>query len=229
MEPIPCRRSHPACGNARPSSPEPRSSARPADCSPSAATAARACATSPRRPGCRSQTVYDSIGSKQAIVARLNDLIDAEADIAAIAGAAVASTDPMDRGGAGPDRPVDPRALRRHHPCPRHRRGCRARPRRGARRGPSPPRRGARRIVGRLRSRCARPVGRLRGRRRHHRQLCRRCASPCCCVTPRLVARPHRGLGRGHQPRCCSAAAERDGPASNRVCWSAHGRNPACG
>ena len=40
------------------------------------------------------QTVYDSIGSKQALVARLNDLIDAEAGIAAIAGAAARSGDP---------------------------------------------------------------------------------------------------------------------------------------
>ena len=40
------------------------------------------------------QTVYDSIGSKQALVARLNDLIDAEAGIAAIASAAARSGDP---------------------------------------------------------------------------------------------------------------------------------------
>jgi AcrR family transcriptional regulator len=40
------------------------------------------------------QTVYDSIGSKQALVARLNDLIDVEAGIAAIAGAAARSGDP---------------------------------------------------------------------------------------------------------------------------------------
>ncbi len=40
------------------------------------------------------QTVYDSIGSKQALVARLNDLIDAEAGIAAIARAAAQSADP---------------------------------------------------------------------------------------------------------------------------------------
>ncbi len=44
--------------------------------------------------GVSAQTVYDSIGSKQAIVARLNDLIDAEADIAAIVGAAAGSDDP---------------------------------------------------------------------------------------------------------------------------------------
>jgi AcrR family transcriptional regulator len=40
------------------------------------------------------QTVYDSIGSKQLLVARLNDLIDTEAGIGAIAGAAAQSTDP---------------------------------------------------------------------------------------------------------------------------------------
>jgi AcrR family transcriptional regulator len=45
--------------------------------------------------GVSAQTVYDSIGSKQAIVARLNDLIDAEADIAAIVGAAAGSDDPQ--------------------------------------------------------------------------------------------------------------------------------------
>src|SRR3954466_4535305 len=39
------------------------------------------------------QTVYDSIGSKQALVARLNDLIDSEAGIGAIAGAAAQSSD----------------------------------------------------------------------------------------------------------------------------------------
>ena len=44
--------------------------------------------------GVSAQTVYDSIGSKQALVARLNDLIDAEAGIAAIVGAAMRSGDP---------------------------------------------------------------------------------------------------------------------------------------
>jgi AcrR family transcriptional regulator len=44
--------------------------------------------------GVSAQTVYDSIGSKQAIVMRLNDLIDAEAGIAAIVGAAMRSGDP---------------------------------------------------------------------------------------------------------------------------------------
>jgi AcrR family transcriptional regulator len=39
------------------------------------------------------QTVYDSIGSKQALVARLNDLIDTEAGIGAIASAAAQSDD----------------------------------------------------------------------------------------------------------------------------------------
>ncbi len=42
------------------------------------------------------QTVYDSIGSKQALVAKLNDLIDAEAGVAAIAAAAAQSSDPCD-------------------------------------------------------------------------------------------------------------------------------------
>src|SRR3954468_20558828 len=39
------------------------------------------------------QTVYDSIGSKQALVARLNDLIDAEAGIGELARAAAQSGD----------------------------------------------------------------------------------------------------------------------------------------
>ena len=45
--------------------------------------------------GVSAQTVYDSIGSKQELVARLNDLIDAEAGIAEIAMAASQSTDPL--------------------------------------------------------------------------------------------------------------------------------------
>src|SRR6187431_892990 len=45
--------------------------------------------------GVSAQTVYDSIGSKQAIVARLNDLIDDEADVATIARTAAQSGDPM--------------------------------------------------------------------------------------------------------------------------------------
>ena len=42
------------------------------------------------------QTVYDSVGSKQALVSRLNDLIDSEAGIAAIARAAAESDDPRE-------------------------------------------------------------------------------------------------------------------------------------
>ena len=37
--------------------------------------------------GVSAQTVYDSVGSKQQLVAQLNDLIDAEAGIGAIVGA----------------------------------------------------------------------------------------------------------------------------------------------
>ena len=44
--------------------------------------------------GVSAQTVYDSVGSKQALVSRLNDLIDAEAGVAAIARAALGSDDP---------------------------------------------------------------------------------------------------------------------------------------
>ena len=46
--------------------------------------------------GVSSQTVYDSVGSKQALVARLNDLIDTEAGIPTIAVEAVASTEPRE-------------------------------------------------------------------------------------------------------------------------------------
>ena len=44
--------------------------------------------------GVSAQTVYDSVGSKQTLVARLNDLIDAEAGIGALARAAGESEDP---------------------------------------------------------------------------------------------------------------------------------------
>lgn len=46
--------------------------------------------------GVSAQTVYDSVGSKQELVARLNDLIDSEAGVAAIAAAAAESDDPAD-------------------------------------------------------------------------------------------------------------------------------------
>src|SRR5580765_5906726 len=45
------------------------------------------------------QTVYDSIGSKQAIVVRLNDLIDAESGVGPIVSAAVKSEDPAELAG----------------------------------------------------------------------------------------------------------------------------------
>ena len=46
--------------------------------------------------GVSAQTVYDSVGSKQALVSSLNDLIDAEAGIAALARAAAESDDPRE-------------------------------------------------------------------------------------------------------------------------------------
>src|SRR3954449_438495 len=46
--------------------------------------------------GVSPQTVYDSIGSKQALVARLNDAIDSEAGIAEIAMQSARSRDPME-------------------------------------------------------------------------------------------------------------------------------------
>ena len=42
------------------------------------------------------QTVYDSIGSKQALVLRLNDLIDEEAHVLEIASVAASSSDPVE-------------------------------------------------------------------------------------------------------------------------------------
>ncbi len=46
--------------------------------------------------GVSAQTVYDSVGSKQALVARLNDVIDVEAGIPAIAGSLAGSSDPTE-------------------------------------------------------------------------------------------------------------------------------------
>ena len=46
--------------------------------------------------GVSPQTVYDSVGSKRALVSRLNDLIDTEAGVAAIVRAAVESDDPQE-------------------------------------------------------------------------------------------------------------------------------------
>jgi AcrR family transcriptional regulator len=47
-----------------------------------------------RTAGVSAQTVYDSIGTKQELVARLNDLIDSEAGVVALARAAAQSHDP---------------------------------------------------------------------------------------------------------------------------------------
>jgi AcrR family transcriptional regulator len=49
-----------------------------------------------RAAGVSAQTVYDSVGSKQELVLRLNDLIDAEAGVAAIVRAAAESEDPRE-------------------------------------------------------------------------------------------------------------------------------------
>ena len=46
--------------------------------------------------GVSPQTVYDSVGSKQALVSRLNDLIDAEAGVADIVRGAAESGDPWE-------------------------------------------------------------------------------------------------------------------------------------
>jgi len=47
-----------------------------------------------RAAGVSAQTVYDSIGSKRALVARLNDVIDVEAGVADIARRAAEASDP---------------------------------------------------------------------------------------------------------------------------------------
>ena len=54
--------------------------------------------------GVSAQTVYDSVGSKQALVARLNDLIDEEAGIGAIVAASMTAGDARPRRGR-PRRP----------------------------------------------------------------------------------------------------------------------------
>jgi AcrR family transcriptional regulator len=46
--------------------------------------------------GVSAQTVYDSVGSKQALVSQLNDLIDIEAEIPALGRAAAESDDPWE-------------------------------------------------------------------------------------------------------------------------------------
>src|SRR4051812_47532826 len=46
--------------------------------------------------GVSAQTVYDSVGPKQALVARLNDVIDDEAGIPGIASAVARSSDPAE-------------------------------------------------------------------------------------------------------------------------------------
>ena len=85
--------------------------------------------------GVSAQTVYDSIGSKQAVVASLNDLIDAEAGIGAIAVAAAASwirsrwpaCPPKSRGRWS--------SMRGHRLCACHRSSRRTRARGGPREG----------------------------------------------------------------------------------------------
>jgi AcrR family transcriptional regulator len=46
--------------------------------------------------GVSAQTVYDSVGPKQVLVSRLNDLVDAEAGIAALGAAGSEATDPTE-------------------------------------------------------------------------------------------------------------------------------------
>ena len=68
-----------------------------------------------RAAGVSAQTVYDSIGSKQAVVARLNDLIDSEAGIGAIVGPTLGGGGLLGIG-LGPEHHVG-RRVHRPHDC----------------------------------------------------------------------------------------------------------------
>ena len=85
-----------ACASGAHCSPGTRSCKPRGGCSPSAGTPAPACGTSPGAAGVSAQTVYDSVGSKQALVAGLNDLIDSEAGIGAIVRAAAEADHPRE-------------------------------------------------------------------------------------------------------------------------------------
>ena len=133
--------------------------------------------------GVSAQTVYDSVGSKQALVARLNDLIDAEAGHRGDRSRRSARTEDPARAGrdVGAHHALDPRALRRHRPRARHRRRGRARARRVLAEGRGATVDGAGRVVGRLRSSArspsdpARPPTRWpRSRRPLRARCCRR-------------------------------------------------------
>ena len=162
--------------------------------------------------GVSAQTVYDSIGSKQALVARLNDLIDEEAGIAAIVEAGGGSGDPG-RGRRHVGRVT--RSILEH--CGDIVRALVT----GAAAEPDLPRRspraigatsGARRqIVGRLdRARRPRPgldpeaaVGTMSRGLRHD-------VRAGAAGRLRLVARPDRGVdGRDHLPGCSSVTRQR--------------------
>ena len=158
------------------------------------------------------QTVYDSIGSKQALVARLNDLIDAR----------------------GRHRAPSPPARRVERPAPRwppRRRGSPGRssstaatsstPSSPARR-PSPTspscsteghaatsRAPADRRPARRQLRRARPLARPRRRRRHARGHLRRPVRAPAPGELRLVARPGRGVDRRDQPDPAAPALTR--------------------
>ena len=157
--------------------------------------------------GVSAQTVYDSIGSKQAIVARLNDLIDAEADIAAIVGAAAGSDDPQQILAVPA---TVTRSILEH--CGDILRalvtGAAAEPdlaqvlAEGNRRHVD----GARRIVDTAhRPRCARSVGHGRRRRRHTQRHVGRELRGAARGSVRLVAGRHPGVDRGDEQQAPAA------------------------
>ena len=179
--------------------------------------------------GVSAQTVYDSVGSKQQLVAQLNDLIDAEAGIGAIVRRRPAVRGPAGgRGDLGPRRALDPRALRGHHPRARHRRRGRAGARRRAGGGPAAPRR--RRHHGRRPPPRARGAGRPR-RGRDARGRLRRALRARAAGELRLVAGPARALDRPTPaPRsCCAPSARRARRTPARGCAPRRrpGRRPA--
>ena len=167
--------------------------------------------------GVSAQTVYDSIGSKQAIVARLNDLIDAEADIRP------SSAPPPARMTRGRSRRrsarvrVDPGALWRHPPRPRHRRRGRTRP--GAvlaegHRATSGARDGSSAACSELDA--LDPIGRRRGRRRHTRRHLRRPLRPAAADSYGWSLDRIEGWIAATAARCCSVSRAEAGGAAPR-------------
>ena len=161
-----------------------------------------------RAAGVSTQTVYDSIGSKQALVARLNDLLDAEAGIGAIAADAAAVRRRVGRRRhVVTGHPVDPRALRGHRPRPRHRRRRRARAGRGARRGTAAaPRRRGQRSSAACSGSAPSPARRRRRRRDARGDL--RCPGRATCSTTTTAGRS-TGSSAGSRRRAGRSSSHR--------------------